>query len=152
MTESDQKPALSGATRYSKNKPVQGLRDLDLTRQPRILADAFGAFEERLFHIVLRTYDILPLFIDVDVTSGAGAGSATLCLYTGNVAPDGTFHHGKSGIDTNFVFNIVWVDIRDNGHSSQCEIRRKSSARRHDPVCQLTGAPTYFPKGVKLNR
>src|SRR5690348_7898836 len=74
--------------RRAHDEPVEFVRDLDLARQPRVLAHVVAEIEHVLFHRRRPAGLLAPGLVDIDVAGRAGAGTAALRLDAGNVVAD----------------------------------------------------------------
>ena len=82
------------AFRQADHQAFEGVGDLDLAGEARIVLHRLGEVEHRLLHRRAGAGLVEPGLVHIDVAGGAGAGAAAFSLDPGNIVADRGFHHG----------------------------------------------------------
>src|SRR5262245_57073120 len=110
-------PSLRLLVRCSHHEAVKVFGDFDLTRQPRTRANIIPEIEHVLFHWRWTTDLLAPGFIDINVASGASAGTSALGLNTRNVVADRGFHDRRAEFGFDSAARTARVVEGDLWHS-----------------------------------
>src|SRR6202040_4186324 len=102
--------------RHRHGQPVELVADADLAGEPRGRTDVIGEIEHVLLHRLGLTDDFLERLVDIDMASGAGAGTAAFGLDAGNAVANGVLHHGRAVFGLDFVVLAAGIDVGDLGH------------------------------------
>src|SRR5690606_13090087 len=83
---------------------------------PRVGPYIIGEVEHILLHCLRRTDDIRPLLVYIDMTSGTGTRTATLCFDPRHTVADPVFHNRGAVFGLHLEFGTVEGDECQLGH------------------------------------
>src|SRR5262245_61030974 len=98
-------------------QPVESIGDLDLAGQTAVLAHIEREIQHVLLHLVAGTDPLHPVWLDIDMTGRAGAGTAAIGIDSRHHVLDRRFHDGHAVLPIDLLSCPVLLDESQLCHS-----------------------------------